>query len=497
MKKSVLLIIVLIVLQASTIYSQIKFYPPQFKGGYDAFRKYISTYTNFPEGSKPGSSVLVNAVIVIDKTGKIRQVITHGAEPVYNAEVKRVLKLMPNWSPAILLGLPRDTVALCYVRFSDDINVNLQTVGDTLQVIRYSVPLYNINTNESIESQKKQQQQLLLATASYNEGVKLSQENKSEEALQKFTIAVNNGGNQLDYLYNRAAMYFKLGQKQNACKDWLEGARLNDADAAKLFDQNCKCLSPKKKNNLEASGYVGKVKQVKFLEYNASEVNGKIEKENRTGEISITKYGEDGNVYEAVTVDIKDHILDKVVYSYDNSGYRTEANYYKEGTKLTRNIIYKRDEEGKLMQEIHYTPGIEAHQTYLTDYKYDSNDNLLEVRQPSFTQKYKYDSLNRRTEYRRFFQHELSWTLYYKYDEKGREIESVEIDEKLVPTETRKYKYNADDLLIETLVFKGKTNKFESKCTYTYEYDKTGNIIKEISYVYGKYTMSIREIEYY
>ncbi|HXU27045.1 MAG TPA: hypothetical protein VN698_07425 [Bacteroidia bacterium] len=496
MKKSVLLL-VLLILQISKIYSQVAFYPPQFKGGYDEFRKYVSMYTNFPAESKIGSSVLVNAIIAIDKTGKIRQVITNGPQPAYNAEVKRVLKLMPNWSPAILYGLPRDTIAICYVRFSNDINVDTKNIGDTLQVIQYSVPLFNINTNEGIESQKKHQQQLQLALASYNEGVKLSQENKTEEALQKFTIAINNGGNQLDYLYNRAAMYFKLGQKQNACKDWLEGARLNDADAIKLSDQNCKCLAPKKKNNLEAAGYLGKVKQVKYLEYNASEVNGKIEKENRTGEISITKYNEDGNVYEAIAVDIKDHVLNKVTYNYDNNGYRTEANYYNEVNKLTGNNIYKRDEEGKLIQEIHYTPGLEAHLTYLTDYKYDNNGNLLEVRQPSFTQKYKYDSLNQRIEYRRFYQNEISWTLFYKYDEKGREIESVEIDEKLVPTETCKYKYNTDDLLIEKLVFKGKANKFESKHTFTYEYDKTGNIIKKISFEYGKYTMNIREIEYY
>jgi YD repeat-containing protein len=494
-KKSIPLI-VLFAFQAIKIYSQIAFYPPQFKGGYDAFRDYVSMYSNFPEGSKPGSSVLVQANIAIDKTGKIRQVITGGTEPAYNAEVKRVLKLMPNWSPAILYGLPRDTMAICYVRFSDGINVNLQTVGDTLQVIRYSIPLFNIDAKQNAESKTKQQQ-LQLALISYNEGVKLSQENKIEEALQKFTIAVNNGGNQLDYLYNRAAMYFKLGQKQNACKDWLEGARLNDADAAKLFDQNCKCLSPKMKNNLQASGYLRKVKQVKSLEFNASQVDGKIEKENRTGEISITKYNEDGNIYEGLTVDIKGHVLNKVTYNYDNNGYRTEANYYKEDTKLISNVIYKYDEAGRIIEKIDYTPGKEAHLTYLTDYKYDNNGNLIEVRAPMVTEKFKYDSLNQRTEFRRFFQHELSRTFFYKYDEKGREVESTEIDEKLVPIQTLKYKYNTDDLIIETLVYKGKANKFDCKQTYSYEYDKTGNIVKEISFEYGKYTMSIREIEYY
>jgi tetratricopeptide (TPR) repeat protein len=255
MKQIILISVFSIVLNIKTDAQAVlvNYTPPKYKGGREAYFKYAQKYMQFPiEINKPGTEAIVNANIYVDKFGKVKLVTTHGKTPVFNAEVKRVLKLMPDWEPAILNNENRDTLVSKIVRFillweTDKKN---GSHGDTCQIeaFLYQVPLAGEGFKEIPPEQKEKirkeekekQNKMEIARLNYNEGVKLVQENKLEEALAKYNIAIENGGNKTDFLYNRGVVYFKLGQKEKACEDMKEAYRLNDTEAGINYEKYCK-----------------------------------------------------------------------------------------------------------------------------------------------------------------------------------------------------------------------------------------------------------------
>jgi protein TonB len=79
--------------------------PPSFKGGMEAFQKYLSQNLCYPKTATKLGTVYVN--FTVEKDGTITNVhIIRGIEPVLDNEVLRVISQMPLWIPAIKSGKP-------------------------------------------------------------------------------------------------------------------------------------------------------------------------------------------------------------------------------------------------------------------------------------------------------------------------------------------------------------------------------------------------------
>jgi len=74
---------------------------PVFPGGDAALMKFIADNTNYPEIAKEnGIQGRVFIQFVIDKTGRVTRVtVAKGVDPYLDAEAKRVVQMLPNWSP--------------------------------------------------------------------------------------------------------------------------------------------------------------------------------------------------------------------------------------------------------------------------------------------------------------------------------------------------------------------------------------------------------------
>ncbi|MDD4150551.1 MAG: energy transducer TonB [Bacteroidales bacterium] len=74
---------------------------PIFPGGDAALMKFLADNTKYPEIAKEnGIQGRVFIQFVIDKTGKVTKVqVAKGVDPYLDAEAKRVVAMLPNWSP--------------------------------------------------------------------------------------------------------------------------------------------------------------------------------------------------------------------------------------------------------------------------------------------------------------------------------------------------------------------------------------------------------------
>jgi periplasmic protein TonB len=81
---------------------------PEFKGGYEAMMRFINKQQKYPRAAKKARvEGTVYISFVVDKDGSVTDVKTiRGIHPDCDAEAERVVKLFPNWHPAILNGRP-------------------------------------------------------------------------------------------------------------------------------------------------------------------------------------------------------------------------------------------------------------------------------------------------------------------------------------------------------------------------------------------------------
>ena len=79
-----------------------KFKPAQFKGGNEALQAFISQHLTYPEACRFNAiEGAVKVKLYFDHKGAIiRYTILEGVDELCNAEVERVIALMPNWKPA-------------------------------------------------------------------------------------------------------------------------------------------------------------------------------------------------------------------------------------------------------------------------------------------------------------------------------------------------------------------------------------------------------------
>ncbi len=86
---------------------------PAYPGGMEALRKFLEKNLQTPTEMENGETVSVRVKFVVDYTGKLKSFVTvqDGGE-VYNKEVVRVLKKMPDWVPGKTKG---ENVSVYYI----------------------------------------------------------------------------------------------------------------------------------------------------------------------------------------------------------------------------------------------------------------------------------------------------------------------------------------------------------------------------------------------
>ncbi len=74
----------------------------------------------------------------------------------------------------------------------------------------------------------------------FNKGIKSYQNKDYENSIKNFTKSYELDPKNIDALYNRAAIYFKTGELESACKDWNELSKLGQKRGIELLKNNCK-----------------------------------------------------------------------------------------------------------------------------------------------------------------------------------------------------------------------------------------------------------------
>lgn len=215
---------------------------PQFRGGDKGFSYYMSSYTNYPWSEcSSGNEGDVFATIRIDKSGNVTDVITIGKNKNLNAEVKRILILSPKWRAGVLNGAAVDTSVTQKVLFSiQKSRFKKQNDSTAFELLSYTEPFdFNDKTPESEKSKQVRKDQAE-AIAFYDKGTAELQNKNPVSALSLFNQALDLGLKSIDLYYNRGVAYFQIGNKDAACKDWIEAARMGDNQALDIYTKKCK-----------------------------------------------------------------------------------------------------------------------------------------------------------------------------------------------------------------------------------------------------------------
>ena len=99
-----------VITSSNTVTSESKFEAkerdPQFPGGYEALKQFLSRYLHTPEDLDNGERKVVKIKFKVDKDGSVNtfEIITSAGSELDN-EVVRVFKKMPRWIPALQNGI--------------------------------------------------------------------------------------------------------------------------------------------------------------------------------------------------------------------------------------------------------------------------------------------------------------------------------------------------------------------------------------------------------
>jgi antitoxin component YwqK of YwqJK toxin-antitoxin module len=192
------------------------------------------------------------------------------------------------------------------------------------------------------------------------------------------------------------------------------------------------------------------------------------------------------------------YMFQKSLFFYNALGQLSEAHLYSSNTNFLLKKIFDYDKNGnQISMKIFYRNNILAYE-YL--YRYDKNNNKIEMiynhYKDSIKQitRYQYNKNNKVIKLVQFDKNLLVSELQYKYDQNGIEIECIAIGVQ------SKSKYisrkNEKGLIIESLDYKN--DSLETRQTYWYEYDATGNWTTQYnSYNGSRPSIMERYFEYY
>jgi hypothetical protein len=225
------------------------------------------------------------------------------------------------------------------------------------------------------------------------------------------------------------------------------------------------------KNDLTVLNLKGKVKTLYESTFNVEDKFGKIQKGDLQNKI-VTSFNESGNESEKTYYKSDGSLSAKYTHKYNNDGSEIERNYYSLiNNNLSWKIIYKYDSNGNKIKENWYD--LNGNLTQMNIYKYDDKGNMIE-----------YD--NYKTDGSLFYKES------YKYNDKGYKIETNSFDPnaRLISKDTYKYNDNGNMIVDDIFYPNYSSNQYTKNGDkieggsdkYTYKYDNNGNTIEQVSY---------------
>ncbi|MDH5379482.1 MAG: TonB family protein [Cyclobacteriaceae bacterium] len=180
--------------------------PAHFPGGEKAFTIFMKDHKREIESELPPNNQNdhVQLQLQIDELGYINDVkVIKGLSKEFDDEAIRLYSIMPRWEPEIKNIKPVPSTKVVYVDFS------------------------------KVSLSKKQS-----SAYSFSKANELSINGKLEKSLNSYGKAIEGYPSNLNYYFNRAAIYFKLNQTTEGCKDLLY-IKPYDQEALELYKKLC------------------------------------------------------------------------------------------------------------------------------------------------------------------------------------------------------------------------------------------------------------------
>ena len=221
----------------------------------------------------------------------------------------------------------------------------------------------------------------------------------------------------------------------------------NVFDVTQKFGEDVETLSSKIISILDTSGNV-----IEESEYDGK---GILVSKN----ISIY---ENNNLIENTKYDSLGLVVEKIISTFDSNNNRLNMSRYDSEGKLTWENVFNYDSNDNNTEMFSYTIKDGEVKVDTTTMKYDSNNNEIEINMGLMTIFSDYDSNNNRI------------SMYMLGDYPNKDI----------------YKYNSDNLMIESFTYYGSNDNLSKKTFFNYDYNN--NKISEhkykVGYKFGKNT---------
>ncbi len=186
----------------------------EFPGGIQEMVKFIHTNLKYPSGAPEGDvSVKVQTKFVVDTTGKLMNfsIEKSSGNALLDQEALRLLKTMPNWTPARMNGKK----ILCY----------------------FNLPI-GFRVKESIDNKARNSRGTYLDN--YEKANKFFEEKDFAKAKEHFLKAYNANNFNVDLATNLGTSYIKLDKKDSACVVWDKAKKeLASIQAEKWIKEFC------------------------------------------------------------------------------------------------------------------------------------------------------------------------------------------------------------------------------------------------------------------
>jgi tetratricopeptide (TPR) repeat protein len=197
---------------------------PVFPGDDSALVAFISKRLVYPTAALERNLVFASESVsfLVTDSGDVKNIkVTVGSAgvPELDAELVRVLKLMPRWNPGMLNG---KTVNVDYAM---GFFILYNSADKTIKIT-----LLDISRKNNYKTK---------AENAYASGVQKSQFGDMRGAIADFTEALKYNPEDIDALYNRGILKFKTGDKTGACADWNAIKSLGKPDADDLLKKYC------------------------------------------------------------------------------------------------------------------------------------------------------------------------------------------------------------------------------------------------------------------
>ena len=189
---------------------------PKYPGGNTAMVKYIQMNMNIPSMVRESSKAEKTFVkFIVDTNGQVLNPITVKASNFksFDAEAIRLISSMPLWTP----GLDKNKKVKVYM------------------ILPISYKNIGVVKPEPVSKEHEN------AMTYYYAGLKLDEQDKYQEALEKFDLTLTIEPENKYALYDKAKMHRLLGDKIKACEIWntMVSKNIRKQEAEEAIKKNC------------------------------------------------------------------------------------------------------------------------------------------------------------------------------------------------------------------------------------------------------------------